>query len=254
MPYVDVNGLHLYYEQHGEGPPLVLLHGGLVTIELNFGVVIPPLANHHRVIAVELQGHGRTADIDRRMTFEHLAADVVGLLDHLGIERTDVFGFSNGGLTTYELLVHHPRRIRRAVVASADYRNDRGGEVHPERLPTEADFAAMRDAYAAVAPDPTHFEAIAEKTMALVHGCDGWTDDQLRGIDVPVLVLIGDTDFILVPNAAQAAELIPHGQLAVLPGTTHMDMTRSELVAPVVEAFLRRNLPGAAISGGGPGG
>lgn len=239
MPYADVNGVHLYFEEHGAGTPLVLLHGGLVTIEVNFGLAIPVLAEHHRVIAVELQGHGRTADIDRPMAFEHLASDVVGLLDHLGIERTDVFGFSNGGLTTYELLVHHPGRIRRAVVASADHRNDRGGEVLPGRLPTEADFAAMRDAYAAVAPDPAHFDAIAEKTGAMVRSFEGWTDDQLRGIEAPVLVMIGDTDFILVPNAAEAVDLLPHGQLAVLPGTTHMDMTRSELVPVVVEAFLR---------------
>jgi pimeloyl-ACP methyl ester carboxylesterase len=239
MPYAEINGLHLYYQEHGEGPPLVLLHGGLVTIELNFGAAIPVLARDHRVIAVELQGHGRTADIDRPMTFKNLAAVVVGLLDHLGIERADVFGFSNGGLTTYELLVHHPARIRRAVVASADHRNDRGGEVLPGRLPTDADFAAMRDAYAAVAPDPSQFEAVAEKTGAMVQGFDGWTDDQLRSIEAPVLVLIGDTDFILVPNAAEAADLLPHGQLAVIPGTTHMDMTRSEFVAAVVEAFLR---------------
>src|SRR5579862_6359455 len=240
MPYADVNGLHIYYEQRGEGPPLVLLHGGLLTVELSFGAAIPRLAEHHRVIAVELQGHGRTADIDRPMAFEHLAADVVGLLDHLGIERADVFGFSLGGLTTYELLVHHPARIRRAVVASADHHNDRGGEARPGRLPTEADFATMRDAYVAVAPDPAHFEEFAERTATLVGGFGGWTDDQLRGIEAPVLVLIGDTDFILVPNAAEAAELLPHGQLAVLPGTTHMDMITSELVVPVVEAFLRR--------------
>ena len=240
MPYVDVNGVHLYFQEYGVGPPLVLLHGGLHTIELSFGAIIPALAEHHRVIAIELQGHGRTADIDRPMTFEHLADDVVGLLDQLGIEQTDVFGFSLGGLTTYQLLVDHPGRILRAVVASADHRNDRGGESHPERLPTEADFAAMREAYAAVAPDPAHFDAFAEKAVALVHGFAGWTDDQLRAIEVPVLVLIGDTDFILVPNAAEAAELLPHGQLAVLPGTTHLDLTRSELVPPVVELFLRR--------------
>jgi len=240
MPYADVNGLHMYYEERGEGPPLVLLHGGLLTIELSFESVIPVLVEHHRVIAVELQGHGRTADIDRPMAFEHLATDVVGLLDHLGIEQADVFGFSLGGLTTYELLVHHPARVRRAVVASADHRNDRGGEVHPERLPTEADFAAMRDAYVAVAPEPAHFEAFADKTVAMVHGFGGWADDQLRAIEVPVLVMIGDTDFILVPDAAEAAELMPRGELAVLPGTTHMDMTRSKLIAPVVEAFLLR--------------
>jgi pimeloyl-ACP methyl ester carboxylesterase len=239
MPYADVNGVHMYYEERGEGPPLVLLHGGLLTIELSFGSAIPLLAEHQRVIAVELQGHGRTADTDRPMAFEHLAADVVGLLDHLGIAQADVFGFSLGGLTTYELLVHHPGRIRGAVVASADHRNDRGGEVDPERLPTEADFAAMRQSYAAVAPDPTHFEASAEKTVGLVQGFGGWTDDQLRSIEAPVLILIGDTDFILVPNAAGAAELLPHGQLAVLPATTHMGLTSSELVVPVVEAFLR---------------
>jgi pimeloyl-ACP methyl ester carboxylesterase len=174
------------------------------------------------------------------MTFEHLAADVVGLLDHLSIQQTDVFGFSLGGLATYQLLVDQRGRIRRAVVASADFRNDRGGEVHPERLPTKADFAARRDAYAAVAPDPAHFDAFAEKTVALVHGFGGWSDDQLRGIQVPVLVLIGDTDFILVPNAAEAAELLPRGQLAVLPKTTHIDLTRSKLVPAVVEVFLRR--------------
>ncbi len=242
MPYADVNGLHVYFEQHGEGPPLVLLHGGLLTIELSFGVVLPVLAEHHHVIAVELQGHGRTADTDRPMTFEYLAADVVALLDQLGVERADVFGFSLGGLTTYELLIRHQDRVGRAVVASADHRNDRGGEIEPDRLPTEADFAAMREAYAAVAPDPSHFEATIAKTAALVHGFGGWADEQLRAVEVPVLVLIGDTDFILVPNAAKAAELMPHGQLAVLPGTTHMDISRSALVAPVVEAFLHGDI------------
>jgi pimeloyl-ACP methyl ester carboxylesterase len=240
MPYADVNGLHLYYELHGEGPPLVLLHGGLLTIELNFGEVIPRLAPRHRVIAVELQGHGRTADIDRPMTFEHLAADVVGLLDQLGIEQADLFGFSLGGLTTYQLLVDHAARVRRAVVASADFHNARAGEADARRLPTHADAAAMRDAYTSVAPDPAHFEAFAQKTVGLVHGFRGWTEDQLRAIQVPVLVLIGDTDFILVPDAAKAAELLPRGELAVLPGTTHMDMIHSQLVAPVVEAFLGR--------------
>jgi pimeloyl-ACP methyl ester carboxylesterase len=240
MPYADVHGLHLYYEQHGDGPPLVLLHGGLLTIELGFDAMMPLLAERHQVIAVELQGHGRTADSDRPMTFEQLAADIVGLLDHLGIERTDVFGFSLGGLATYQLLVGYQSRIRRAVVASAHHRNRRGGEAHPERLPTEADSAAMREAYAAVAPDPAHFGAFVEKTAALVHGFRGWTDDQVGAIEVPVLVLIGDTDFILVPDAVSTVELLPYGQLAVLPGTTHMDLTRSELVVPVVEAFLGR--------------
>lgn len=238
MPYVDVNGIHLYYEERGAGPPLVLLHGGLLTIELNFGSVISAFAEHHRVIALEFQGHGRTADSERPMSIEHLASDVIGLLDHLGIQRADVFGFSLGGLTTYELLVYYPDRVRRAVVASADHRNERGGEAHPERLPTEADFTAIREAYSAVAPDRAHFEVVAKSVPAMVGACRGWSDEQLRCIELPVLILIGDTDFILVADAAASVELLPYGQLAVLPGTTHMGIIRSELIVPLVERFL----------------
>ena len=238
MPYAPINGLQLYYEEHGSGSPLILLHGGLLTIELCFGSLIPVLAERHRVIAVELQGHGHTADIDRPMTFAHLAADVVGLLDHLGIDQADAFGFSLGGLTTYQLLIDHPERIRKAVVASADHRNDRGGEIDPARLPTADDFAAMRNAYAAVAPDPDHFEIFAQRASGMVRDFGGWTDEQLRGVDRPVLLMIGDTDFILVPNVAEAADLLPRSQLAVLPATTHMGLIHSELLVPLVEGFL----------------
>lgn len=238
MPYAEINGLRLYYEEHGSGSPLVLLHGGLLTIDLCFGPVIPALARRHRVIAVELQGHGRTADTDRPMTFANLASDVVGLLDHLGIRQADVFGFSLGGLTTYQLLIDSPDRVRKAVVASADHRNDRGGEIDPDRMPTSDDFAAMRDAYVAVAPNPGHFQAFAQRTSEMVHHFAGWSDDQLKAVEAPVLILIGDTDFILVPNAAEAADLLPRAQLAVLPGTTHIGVVRSELLVPVLEQFL----------------
>ena len=218
MPYADVNGLHLYFEQCGEGPPLVLLHGGLLTIELSFGVAMPVLAEHHRVIAVELQGHGRTADIDRPMTFDSSpptswACWTTSASSGRTCSASASVGSRPTSCSSTTRTVSGGRSWPRPTTAMT-------GEVksHPERLPTEADFAAMREAYAAVAPDPSHFEAFAEKTGAMVHGFEGWTDDQLRAIDAPVLVLIGDTDFILVPNAAEAAELLPRGQLAVLPG------------------------------------
>jgi pimeloyl-ACP methyl ester carboxylesterase len=246
MPYADVNGLHLYYDDQGEGPPLVLLHGGLLTNGNSYGPALEAWQRTHRVVAVELQAHGRTADTDRPMTFEAMAADVVALLDHLGIDQADVYGFSLGGITAYAMLVGHPGRVRRAVVAAADFRNDRGGEVHEDRLPTEADFADMRAGYEAVAPDPSYFEAAMAKTGGLVHSFTGWTPDHLRAIDVPVLVLIGDTDFILVPNAVEAYELLPQGQLAVLPNHKHMDLMRSELVGPVVERFLAQ--PASALT------
>ena len=238
MPYADVNGLHLYYEDHGEGRPLVLLHGGLMTIDLSFRVALPPLADHHRVIAVELQGHGRTADIDRPPTFSAFAADVVALLDHLRVEQADVVGFSVGGLTGYELVISYPARVRRAVIASADHHNHRAGEADPARLPTAADFQAMRDAYAATAPDPGAFDTVAERTSGLVQSFTGWSDKQLRGVRLPVMILIGDRDFIEVENAAESRRLLPHGQLAVLPDTTHMDLTRSRLFAPLINTFL----------------
>jgi pimeloyl-ACP methyl ester carboxylesterase len=130
---------------------------------------------------------------------------VIALLDHLGVKRADVVGFSVRGLTGYELVISYPDRVRRAVVASADHRNDRAGEADPARLPTQNDFQAMRDAYVVTAPDPGAFDAVAQKTSGLVQSFTGWTDDQLRHAQVPVLIL---------------------------------DLTRSTLLAPVIEAFL----------------
>src|SRR5881275_3582324 len=116
--YADVNGVHMYYETYGEGTPLVLLHGGMLSINLNFAGLIPTLARKHRVIGVELQGHGRTADIDREITPAALASDVVGLLDHLRVDRADVLGHSMGAAVTIELAVSHPTRVRRVVPIS----------------------------------------------------------------------------------------------------------------------------------------
>src|SRR5207244_12954173 len=122
--YADVNGLHMYYELYGEGSPLVLLHGGMLTIDLNFATLIPALAREHQLIGIEMQGHGRTADIGREITPAALASDVVGLLDQLGIDRAHVFGHSMGGAVTLELGVNHPARVRSLVPASASVRPD----------------------------------------------------------------------------------------------------------------------------------
>src|SRR6476469_3335560 len=118
MTYASVNGLQLYYETHGSGRPLVLLHGGLMTIDLNFGPLLEPLAASRQVIAVELQGHGHTADTDRPMTIEALADDVVALLDHLAIADADLFGFSLGGLVAYAVALGAPARVGKLIVAS----------------------------------------------------------------------------------------------------------------------------------------
>jgi pimeloyl-ACP methyl ester carboxylesterase len=159
MTYTSVNGLQLYYETHGSGRPLVLLHGGLLTIDLNFGPLLEPLAASRQVIAVELQGHGHTADTDRPMTIEALAGDVVALLDYLGVAEADFFGFSLGGLVACAVALSAPARVGKLIVASADPHRPPGRVSAPldeDRMPTTADFQAWRDAYDAVAPDPTH--------------------------------------------------------------------------------------------------
>ena len=172
MTYAPVNGLQLYYEIHGLGRPLVLLHGGLLTIDLSFGPLLEPLAAGRQVIAVELQGHGHTADTGRPMTIEALAGDVVALLDHLGIAEADLFGFSLGGLFAYAVALSAPARVGKLIVASADAHRPPGRESAPlgdDRLPTPADFQAWRDAYDAVAPDPAHFDEFAARTSAMMH-------------------------------------------------------------------------------------
>jgi pimeloyl-ACP methyl ester carboxylesterase len=239
--YANVNGLRLYYEIRGSGQPIVLLHGGALTIDFMFGPMLPTLAAHRQVIAPELQGHGRTADSDRAMSIDQLADDIAALLAQLGISQADVFGFSLGGLVGWSLVLRYPKVVRRFVVASADYRSR---QASPDKvqgpMPTEADFQAMRDAYVAVAPDPSHFDTLRDKVGTMVTTkYVGWRADDLRRVETPTLVVVGDKDFIPVSHALEAAELLPHGQLAVLPGTTHMDMTRSpERVLAMVVPFF----------------
>jgi pimeloyl-ACP methyl ester carboxylesterase len=245
--YADVNGLHLYYEITGSGTPLVLLHGGMMTIDLNFASLIPALSAKHTVIGVELQGHGRTADIDREITPAAMASDVVGLLDHLGIERAHVLGHSMGGAVTLELAVHHPDRVLSVVPVSASVRPD---GVHEDladpsrhatstRMPTQQDFLDMREAYERLSPHPEHFD---EFLSALSHNqadSVGWSDEQLAGITAPTLIVQGDHDFTTVEHAALMLELIPGSQLAILPGTTHMEATRrADVLIPLLTAFL----------------
>jgi pimeloyl-ACP methyl ester carboxylesterase len=243
MTYALVNGLQLYYETRGSGRPLVLLHGGLMTIDLNFGPLLEPLSASRQVIAVELQGHGHTADTDRPMTIESLAGDVVALLDLLGIAETDLFGFSLGGLVAYAVALGAPTRVGKLVVAAADAHRPPGRESAPlddDRMPTAADFQAMRDAYDAVAPDPGHFDDFAARTSTMVHEFPGWTDE-LRSLQTATLLMFGDRDMTPLSDVVEMFELLPNAQLAVLPGTTHIGITRRPgevlaLITPFLDA------------------
>jgi pimeloyl-ACP methyl ester carboxylesterase len=245
--YVDVNGVHMYVETCGDGTPLVLLHGGMLTIDLNFASLLPTLAGRHRVIGVELQGHGRTADIDREITPAALASDVVGMLDQLGIDRAHVLGHSMGAAVALELAINDPQRVRSIVAASASVRPEGMHEdfSDPERMatstrmPTPQDFAEFTEAYRRLSPHPDHFEEFLGRMSASNADLQGWSDEQLAGITAPVLLVIGDHDFMTVEHAALMLQLIPGSQLAVLPGTTHMQVTRrAELLLPMLARFL----------------
>ena len=245
--YADVNGLHMYYELYGEGSPLVLLHGGMLTIDLNFATLIPALAGRHQLIGVEMQGHGRTADIDREITPAALASDVVGLLDQLGIDRAHVFGHSMGAAVALELGVSYPGRVRSLVPASASVRpdglhedlTDPARQATSARLPTQQDFLDFQQAYQRLSPHPDHFNDFLAALSQSAADTRGWSDEQLAGLTAPTLLILGDRDFPTVEHGALMQQLIPGAQLAVLPGTTHMQVTRrADLLLPMLARFL----------------
>jgi len=248
--YAAVNGLKMYYEVHGDGtagqPPLVLLPGGVLTIELSFGAVLPALTAGRQVIVTELQGHGRTADIDRDMSMTAFAGDVAGLLGHLGVAQADVFGFSLGGGVALQLALDYPELVGRLIAASVGYSPD---GTHAEisdparwatstRMPTAGDFEQMRAAYQRVAPDPGHFDEFRAHTGQAA-GSMSWTPAELGRIGAPTLLIFGDHDFIKLEHAVEMAGLIPGAQLAVLPGATHMGvLRRADLMIPLIQGFL----------------
>lgn len=244
-----VNGLPLYYEIHGQGQPLVLLPGGVLTLGLTFGQIIGPLARNHQVIGIEPQGHGHTPDIDRQMSVDQFADDAAALLRHLGIDRADVAGFSLGGMIALDLAIRYPALVGNLVLISTVYRGD---GFHPEtrpeqvasgsiRLPTEADRDAWEAEYRRVAPDPDHFLAFQDRVARLVGAFDGWPASDLRSIGARTLILAGDTDFVRLEHAIEMFQLIPDAQLAVLPDCLHVDMTRRPgqvlaMVGPFLDA------------------
>jgi pimeloyl-ACP methyl ester carboxylesterase len=217
--YATVGPLRMWYDDRGQGSPVVLLHGGLMTVDATFGSAVGRLAGRHRVIAVELQAHGHTPDIDREFSLDHLADDVVGPLAALGVERATFVGFSLGGMVGLALAMRHP-----GLRAGWFWR----------RCPTGA-----TEGFRAGARDPDAFDAIAERLSAMVGAYAGWSEDDMRSLAVPTMVLVGDHDFVRTDHAVAMQELIPGAQLAVLPGATHMEVTRrqDQLVA-LLDPFL----------------
>ena len=253
--YALVNGLQVYYEIHGSGgTPLLLLHGGLFNIDLQFGNVLPALAQTRQVIAVDFQGHGRTGDIDRPLTSAYLASDVVGLLQHLGAPQVDVFGFSVGGGVALYLAIKHPGLLRKLIVSSASFHPNGDRSENAEAVgELTVDMIAgtpMEQDYLAKSPNPHQLQDLLHKLGTFDEGFTGWSDAEIKGIAAPTLITVGDCDMVTLEHAVRFLRLrggdvngdfvgVPASQLAVFPGTTHFSgLSRTALVLDVVTTFL----------------
>jgi pimeloyl-ACP methyl ester carboxylesterase len=261
--YAPVNGLQMYYEIHGAGEPLVLLHGAFGAIDL-WGPILTTLAETHQVIAVELQGHGHTADIiDRPLGYEQLADDVAALMDHLGIAQADVVGYSMGGTTGLQLAIRHPELVRKFVAVSPNYRSD---GYYPELLVgltmlTPEIFAGTphEAAYLRHAPHPEDFPVLVEKQKVLPQEF-AFPDEDVAAIAAPTLIVIGDSDVVRPEHAVALFRLLgggvpgdltgslPSSQVAILPGTTHASVVldRADRLLAAIESFLAAPMPEAA--------
>ena len=260
--YASVNGLQMYYEMHGSGgTPLLLLHGGLFNIDLQFGALLPSLAATRQVIATDFQGHGRTNDLDRPLTSADLASDVIGLLRHLEMPQVDVFGFSVGGAVALHLAIRHPELVRKLIVSSASFHPD--GD-RPENAGAVGEMTVdmiagtpMEEEYRAKSPHPDQLQGLLDKLGAYDEGFAGWSEDDIRGIAAPTLITLGDCDAVRLEHAVKFLQLrggdvngdfvgVPASQLAVFPGTTHFfGLARTDLARDVVLTFLDAPVPDA---------
>src|SRR6476659_3252447 len=257
--YAEVNGINLYYETHGSGRPLILLHGGLGSGEM-FGPILPRLAESHQVIAADLQGHGRTADVDRPITLQAMADDIGALIGHLGVGRPDVMGYSLGGGVAFHVALRHPGLVRKLVLVSAYLRKDAAYKAIGEQQQQLTGEAApmMRDTpmfqtYERVAPRPADFPRLLDKMGAWMAEDFDFTD-QFRALQVPTLYVAADADMFPPSHAVEAFELLGGGQrdggwmgegrpagghaLAILPGLQHYTIFASPLLAETALAFL----------------
>lgn len=220
--YANVNGIKMYYEIHGSGSPLVLLHGGGSTIYTTFGTILPVLAKTHKVIAIELQNHGHTGQRDVPQTFAQDADDVAELLRQLNIQKADIFGFSNGGQTCLQLGISHPGIVRKLIIASAFYTRDAAPDAFWEGF-KNPQFSSMpqvyKDEFLKINPDTAALMNMFKKDAGRMGAFTGWTDEQVKSIQAPSLVVAGDRDVLSPEHAARMARTLPHARLAILPGT-----------------------------------
>ena len=255
---VEVNGMRMYYEVSGQGDPLVVLHGAYMNIPA-MGTIIPRLAETHQVYAIEMQGHGRTTDIDRPITYENLADDVAAFMDAVGLDRADVFGYSMGAAAGLQLAIGHPEKVDQLIAASVSY--DESGwqpemvAMIPQMSPEMFVGSPMEAAYRELSPNPEGFRAFVEKLIALEHEPMEW-EEEVRNLEAPVLLIAGDADVVTLEHTVAMFRLLgggamgdmgqplPASRLAILPATSHTAVIgQVDLLMGLVEPFLQGETP-----------
>jgi pimeloyl-ACP methyl ester carboxylesterase len=261
--YAAVGDLDVYHEIHGRGRPVILLHGAYMTIDM-MGPLLAGLAESRQVIAVEQQGHGRTADVDRPLTYERMADDTAGLMRELGLDAADIVGYSMGGGIALQLAIRHPELVRKLVVASASFAHDgmhaAALEMFPSITPEMFAGSPIEEAYLRTAPNPGDFPKLVEKLTQLDTTPFAWPEDEIRAIAAPTLIVLGDSDGIRLEHAVELFQLrgggvmgdlagMPESQLAVLPGTSHFVppgsglLDRADWLLAMIPPFLDSPMP-----------
>ena len=251
--YAPANGLKMYYEIYGEGKPLVLLHGSFLSINTNYGMLIPELARSRKVIAIEFQGHGRTADIDRPFSIENFADDVAALLKSLKIDSTDILGYSLGGMVALNVAIRHPGVVRKLVLASSVFKYEGWSAetraVFPMIKPAFFEHTPIKTAYDSLAPDPKHWPIFIGKMVKLVTTPYDYTAEAKK-LKLPIFFIVGDSDGILPEHVAEMYRIagggqngdmagVPNSRLAVLPATPHTGLfMHNDWLASMITDFL----------------
>lgn len=253
--YATANGIKVYYEVYGQGEPLVLLHGAYYTIDMTWGQLIPELAKTRKVIALELQGHGRTRYSDRKLSRVTLASDVEKVLDHLKIDSADVAGYSFGGQVAYQFAIQSPKRLKKLVIISSVHKSDgwlpEVNAVFKVMKPEHFANSPMQTAYEAVAPDKTKWNQFVEQMIAMTGEPFDMGDQNIARIKAPVLIIAGDNDGMDKAELAKTYKLLgagvsadlnpmPKSKLAIVPNQSHVSlMGETKVLFEYIDGFLR---------------
>jgi pimeloyl-ACP methyl ester carboxylesterase len=251
VPYLDANGVHTYYEEHGDGEPLLLMHGGLSSAD-EMGMQTPALAERHRVVLPERRGHGRTADVDGPITYEVMAADTIAFMEALGTGPADLVGWSDGGNVALLVAIKRPDLARKVVTMGSNSRSD--AYVEGVRAAFDPDSAhsaipVMRDAWSALSPDdPDHFPVFLDKMVECIFGDYAIPTADVARIAAPTLLMVGDDDMIRWDHTIELLETIPNAQLVSIPGASHLaPVEKPELVNRLILDFLAEDGPPATL-------